>query len=101
MGNYVTTCRKALRTTNLKAIAIYCRSLGLWLRTLFINGKFAHLAGQLDCFTIGASSTNNHMSNIKRFILTVNQLMRAILCMLPYQSIPNATVVHLFQFVLL
>ena len=70
-------------------------------RTLFVDGKFLHLAGQLDCFKVEASSANKHVGDIERFVCTVKEQMRAMCCMLLYRAIPNAMVIHLFQFLLL
>ena len=70
-------------------IQIYRRN-GFVVEAALMDGEFAHLSGELANMgmALNATSRDEHVGDVERFIRTIKERMRAIYNMLPFQKVP-------------
>ena len=62
-----------------------------------MDGEFVHLRGELASMgvTLNNTSRDEHVGDIKRFIRTIKERMRAIYNMLPFQKVPTRLTIEM------
>ena len=77
-------------------IQIYQRN-GFVVEAALMDGEFAHLSGELASMgmALNATSRDEHVGDVERFIRTIKERMRAIYNTLPFQKVPTRLIAEM------
>ena len=90
----------SIKASLLRVLQFYS-SRGFRVRSIFMDGEFAPLQGQLGATTVDVAASNEHVGDIENLIRHVKNRYRALRAGLPYKQLPYVVSRYLIRFIIM